>query len=239
LRPISRSDSSLYLRQAFSTELRAASAVLLMIWGMAAGTAPRLPQFCRRRVVLFGFAWIYPGRAGIDRKRIERSMMTVLLSQFVASLQSPVRCYFCLVLVAANLVSLPHFWAGLLARMAQACSYRRYTATLAVTVWYLRYGMPGSGGAAAVRDTALPRFLAYPLLLGRRSGKSLLPYLAAVAWASFFFQARNADAGWDNVIGILPAQALLMGLLVVRFCKSSPDDRAQGRLAMTAPHSHS
>jgi uncharacterized membrane protein len=82
-------------------------------------------------------------------------------------------------------------------------------------------------------------FVAYPLLLGRRCGKSLVPYLAAVlASIHFFFVARHAiiQAGWGHSIGILPvAQAMLLALLLMRLLKiESRGERDMGRLALVA-----
>jgi uncharacterized membrane protein len=81
--------------------------------------------------------------------------------------------------------------------------------------------------------------LAYPLLLGRRAGRDLQPYLAAVlASVPFFFFARAAliDLGYQNVIGILPiAQALTMLVLLVRLLRvEAPGEREMGRLALVA-----
>jgi uncharacterized membrane protein len=82
-------------------------------------------------------------------------------------------------------------------------------------------------------------FIAYPLLLGSRAKRYVQPYLAAVlAGIPFFIQARMAitDAGYANIIGILPVfQAALMLLLVWRLLRSEPPgERLLGRLAITA-----
>jgi uncharacterized membrane protein len=58
-------------------------------------------------------------------------------------------------------------------------------------------------------------FLAFPLVLGRRAGRSLLPHLAAIlASASFFHVGRLSvlAAGYGDLIGVLPLrQAGLLG----------------------------
>jgi uncharacterized membrane protein len=82
-------------------------------------------------------------------------------------------------------------------------------------------------------------FIGYPLILGRRCGQSLEPYLAAVlAGIPFFFEARHAmiQAGWGQVIGILPVcQALLQVLLLLRLLGSEPrGKRSLGRLALVS-----
>jgi uncharacterized membrane protein len=89
---------------------------------------------------------------------------------------------------------------------------------------------------------AAPAYLlvvAYPLLLGRRAGKSREPYLAAVlASAAFFFLARKEllEGGWAGQIGLLPvAQAVLMALVLVRLRRlgfSASEDSS--RLALVA-----
>jgi len=241
--------SSLYVRRSvLHGAAMAASAVLLMIWGTAAGTAPwpAVAILLAGALSFFSFAWIYlAGQAGIDRKPFSNiSVMTVLLSQFVAiiaGVQSGAPSVG--FLVAANLVFVAALlglaWSRGLHVLAVIAVI---PTTLAISLWHLLHGHGLPQLWPELLLFATPpylAFIAYPLLLGRRSGKSLLPYLAAVvASVPFFFQARQAmmDAGWDNVIGILPVfQALLMGLLVVRLLQIEPrGGRAQGRLAMTA-----
>jgi len=82
-------------------------------------------------------------------------------------------------------------------------------------------------------------FLAYPLILGRRAGRSIFPHLAAVlASASFFFQARSIilELGLEDWIGLLPViQALLMLVLFLKLLRvEPPGTRAMGRLALVA-----
>ena len=82
-------------------------------------------------------------------------------------------------------------------------------------------------------------FIAYPLLLGKRAGKSLHPYLAAVlASVPFFFLARHAmiTADLKFMIGVLPVgQAILMLALLMRLIRfEDPIRRELGRLAVVA-----
>ena len=82
-------------------------------------------------------------------------------------------------------------------------------------------------------------FIAYPLLLVRRSRRSMDPYLAAVlAGISFFFQARHAiiQADWGQAVGVLPvAQALLMALLLLQLLRlEPPGERSLVRLSLVA-----
>ena len=82
-------------------------------------------------------------------------------------------------------------------------------------------------------------FLAYPLVLARRAGRLLPPYLAAVlAGGVTFFLARQSliEGGLGSVIGILPiTEALLTCLLLVQLLRLEPPGaRALGRLALVA-----
>jgi uncharacterized membrane protein len=82
-------------------------------------------------------------------------------------------------------------------------------------------------------------FLAYPLVLGRKAGRLLQPYLAAIlAGGVTFFLARQnmLEGGLDSVIGVLPiAEALLTCLLLVQLLRlEPPGERVLGRLAIVA-----
>jgi uncharacterized membrane protein len=82
-------------------------------------------------------------------------------------------------------------------------------------------------------------FIAYPLLLGKRAGKSREPYIAAVlASVSFFFLARFSllEGGYRDVIGLLPlSQAALMGLLLLRLRGLGvPADENRPRLVLVS-----
>jgi uncharacterized membrane protein len=82
-------------------------------------------------------------------------------------------------------------------------------------------------------------FVSYPLILGRRVGRSLEPYLGAVlASVPFFFYARDAmnDAGLGYMIGVLPvAQALVLLVLLIRLLRTEPpSERFLTRLAIVA-----
>jgi uncharacterized membrane protein len=82
-------------------------------------------------------------------------------------------------------------------------------------------------------------FLAFPLALGRRVGRSISPHLAAVgASVSFFYVARRClvEGGYGEIIGVLPViQALLMGTLLAALLRiEPPSERALGRLALVA-----
>ncbi|HUB05848.1 MAG TPA: DUF2339 domain-containing protein [Myxococcales bacterium] len=82
-------------------------------------------------------------------------------------------------------------------------------------------------------------FNAYPIALGARARRSLLPALAAVlASAPFFFAARHAltASGHAGVIGVLPVgeAVILMGLLVYFLRLEPRGERNRDRLALLA-----
>jgi hypothetical protein len=82
-------------------------------------------------------------------------------------------------------------------------------------------------------------FVAYPLVLGRRVGGLLSPYLAAVLANVPFFVAAHwslKEGGFGGYLGALPlAQALVMaGLLRLLLRIEAPGARTQGRLALVA-----
>ncbi len=82
-------------------------------------------------------------------------------------------------------------------------------------------------------------FLIYPLLLGRRAKKEREPYLAAVlSSAAFFFFARRSflDAGWENIIGLLPVcEAILLAALLLRLLRLGiPPAEDVARLSLVA-----
>ncbi|MEW5980982.1 MAG: DUF2339 domain-containing protein [Acidobacteriota bacterium] len=82
-------------------------------------------------------------------------------------------------------------------------------------------------------------FVAYPLVLGRRVGAALSPYLTAVLANVPFFLAAHwslKGGGFGAYIGALPiVQALVMaGLLAVLLRIERASARAEGRLALVA-----
>ncbi len=118
------------------------------------------------------------------------------------------------------------------------------SSALAVAAWTLSVTAAVAGGTAwqdrlVFGAALLAPFIAYPLLLDRRVGTRGEPHLAAVlASAVFFFVGWKSfvEAGWKDVIGILPVgQAILLCVLLVRLLKMErPGARATGRLAIVA-----
>jgi hypothetical protein len=113
-------------------------------------------------------------------------------------------------------------------------------ASVAAPLWHAVHG--SSGAWQDVLWLAAPiylAFVAYPLLLGRRLGRTSAPHAAAiVASASFFHVARVSmlEAGWGEVLGALPvAQAGVTAILLVALLRlERPGQRALGRLALVA-----
>jgi uncharacterized membrane protein len=108
--------------------------------------------------------------------------------------------------------------------------------------WIWQASHAGPAGWLEVLILATPIYLvfvAFPLVLGRRAGRGLLPHLAAVlASASFFHVARLSvvAAGYGDVIGVLPLlQAGLLGALLAGLLGIEPPGaRTLGRLALVA-----
>jgi uncharacterized membrane protein len=223
-----------------------ACGILLTVWSVTAGAAPYpgLALLSAGALAFLGLAWIYPAhRAGADAASYRRTAaITIVFAQIVAvvaSMQpgSPsignLVCAHVIFLVAllclTGIGRVPLFAALALLPTAAA-----------VSLWILQN--EGSGFWLQPILFAAPIylvFIAYPLILGRRCGKLLEPYLAAVlAGIPFFFEARHAiiQAGWKPSIGILPVcQALLMAILLLRLLNIEPRGmRRLGRLALVA-----
>jgi hypothetical protein len=239
--------AALYLRR---NELHqaalAASALILIIWVMTAGTTPwpTVAIFAAGALALIGFIWIYlANRIGIDPAPFSiTTQVTLVLAQFVAVFAAtqtgaPAVGF----LLTAHLIFLIAFLSLDWARKKHVSTIIAvFPSAIAVSVWAFQHSAPGYW--AQLLLFAIPIylvFIGYPLLLGRRAGRSLEPYLAAVlASIPFFFQARHAiiQAGWGQAIGILPvAQALLLALLLMQLLNIEPrGSRSLGRLALVA-----
>jgi uncharacterized membrane protein len=113
-------------------------------------------------------------------------------------------------------------------------------AALGVLRWQMMHSEPAAWTSHLLFAAPLyAAFLAYPLLLGRRVGQSVEPYIAAVfASAVFFFQARRAmmlgGLGW--MIGALPVlQAALISTHLAQLVRLERGrERSLGRLALVA-----
>jgi uncharacterized membrane protein len=107
-------------------------------------------------------------------------------------------------------------------------------------VWFTEHFKPENWSDGLLFVSAIYAvFLIYPLLLGKRAGSLLEPYLAAVlAGGPFFMLARQClmAAHFGDRIGLLPVtQAALMAGLVWRLVRlEPPGQRTLGRLALVA-----
>ena len=239
--------SALHLRR---TDLHqaamTASALLLMIWAVTAETAPwpGVAILSAAGLSLISILWIYlAARTGTDPLPFSRTAaLTIVLSQTVAILAAtqpgvPAVGFLLAAHIFFVAALLGLAWFG---RTHEYAVTAVFPAALAVTLWSFQHA--GAEFWPQLLLFSAPiylMFVAYPFLLGKRSGRALAPYLAAVlASVPFFFQARHAllEAGLKSSIGGLPVfQGLLMGLLVLRLLDIEPRAaRSLGRLALVA-----
>jgi uncharacterized membrane protein len=239
--------AALYLRRSGVYQASmAASGLILMLWVAAAGAVPwpRTAVLLAGALVLFALAWIHLAkRAGIGAAAFVRTAeITCLLAQCVAVFAGAQRgSPGVLFLLAAHLVFLAALmglgWSGGTYLFAASALI---PATVAVSNWYILHsGREFWSDQLVFAGPVYLAFVGYPLLLGRRCGRSITPYLSAVlAGIPFFFQARHSiiQAGLGGAIGILPlTQALLMALLLLRLLRIEPPaKRSPGRLALVA-----
>ncbi len=239
--------AALYIRRNnLHQSAMAASALLLAIWIVTAGASPwpAIGILSAAVMALFAIVWIYLAkRMGTDSAPFFRTAsITVILAQILAIVAgtqpgSPGVAF----LLATHLAFLCTIL--ILEWIRKAYSFAvlaMFPIAIAVSSWFIQHG-----GREFWQQQLLfagpiyLAFISYPLLLGRRSGRSLAPCLAAVlASIPFFFQARHAiiQAGWEQAIGILPvAQASLLALLLMRLLRMEPrGERSMGRLALVA-----
>jgi len=224
----------------------AASALILMLWVAVAEVRPwpSVAIYSAGLLAVLGLVWLHlASRFGIKESRFTTAAVTgVLMSEVVAVIGgiqagSPGVGFLVsahvLLLVALLWLARHEGWSFLapvgVAIPAAAC-----------LLWQVSH----SGPEFWKQDLAFLApiyavFLAYPLVLGRRAGCALAPYLAAVlASVPFFFLARQSlmAGGFGHVIGILPViQAILLGVLLINLLRiEAPGERALGRLALVA-----
>jgi uncharacterized membrane protein len=224
-----------------------ASAFLLMVWTSTTGIAPwpSVGILFAGALSLFSIIWIYlTKRIGMDTGPFcTTAAITVILSQFVAVIAGTVRSGAPEIdfLIATHVILL-------IAVFGIECVRAKYTFALiavfptaiAVTSWIdlnpeARFWPQHLLFASII----YLMFIIFPLLLGRRCGRALEPYLAAVlSGIPFFFQAWHAirEGGWEHAVGLLPlVQAFFMTLLLLRLLGIEPQGgRALGRLALVA-----
>lgn len=239
--------AALYLRREnVHRAAMAASGFLLIVWVDSAEVVPwpDVAVFAAGALVLFALLWIYLAKRIVADAApyAKTAAVTAVFAQFVTIFAAAQRgtpgVGF---LLTAHLL--------LLAVLLGLEWYRRTYAfaviavlptALAVAFWASRFSAPRFWPDLLL--FALPVYLVfilYPIVLGRRAGRSIGPCLAAVlAGVPFFFEARLVflHAGWDHAIGLLPlGQALLLSLVLMRLLKIEPAGARQlGRLALVA-----
>jgi uncharacterized membrane protein len=242
--------AALYVRrvEAFGVAL-GASQVILGLWAVGSRDAPwpLVAMTCALGVAGLGMAWSWLAGRRVSESASRRGFhaaaaVALVLGQavlIVASLApgapGPAVLAAFQVVMLACLLALAAL-AGWLELAALASVIAGTTAAL----WQIERGAPERPLDVLVFAAPVYAvFLAYPLALGRRVGRSLWPHLAAVvASAWFFYVARIAldQAGYGAVIGMLPvAQACLVGGLLAALLRiEPPSERAMGRLALVA-----
>ena len=224
----------------------AAAPLVLTVWEMTAEVAPwpAVAVLAAGALAALAFAWIPLAR----RTRNDDPMFegvaaaATLLAQVVAVVASAqpgtpslgflLAAQLVFVVALLALAALPQWRALAVAAVLPAAA--------AGFVWQAQHAEP-TAWAQQLLFTA-PIYLtlaAYPVVLGRRAGKAVEPYLAAVlASAAFFFQARHSIAlgGHANVIGLLPVvQAAIVAALLRQLLRIEPPGaRTLGRLALVA-----
>jgi len=239
--------AAIYLRRdSLHRAAMAASGLILIVWVQVAEVIPwpDVAVFSAAAMVLFSLIWIYLAkRTGIDAAPFaETAAITVIIAQFVAIFAAAqsgtpyteflltTHLFLLIVLLALE------WYRGIFTFAVIAVS----PTAIALTLWVSRHPAPAFWPKLLLFSAPIYLvFIGYPLLLGRRAGRSIAPCLAAVlASVPFFFEARLVmiQAGWEQAIGILPvAEAVLLSLVLMRLRKIEPaGQRHLGRLALVA-----
>ena len=239
--------AALYMRRdSLHRAAMVASGLILIVWVDSAELVPwpDVAVFSAGALVLLSLVWIYLAkRIGIDAAPFSQTAaITIILAQFVTIFAAAQRgTPYTEFLLTAHLIFLItllalEWYRGTFVFAAIAV----LPTALAVFFWSSRHSASRFWPDLLLFSIPIYLvFILYPLLLGRRAGRSLAPCLAAVlASIPFFFEARLAiiQAGWEQAIGILPvAQALLLSLVLMRLLKIEPPGaRHLGRLALVA-----
>ena len=113
-------------------------------------------------------------------------------------------------------------------------------AWLAASMWQGAHPQPAAWRSVLMLAVALYAvFMAYPLVLGRRTRESRDPYLTAIAGSVFFFFAGRAallQGGHSQFVGAVPiVEAGVMTVLLRQLLRLEPaGSRDLGRLALVA-----
>ncbi len=237
--------AALYTRRAaLHVAAIVASQVIVLVWMLVAVTPPwpTVGMLAADAVAAFAFGWFVLVQRRPDSSELfaAAAAVGVFLAQALtivsAQMDSPPE----LASLVANHVAL------LVALLAVTWrSGRHVLAVLAVVptaigsgLWIFQHADAWQGGLVFVTSIYVV-FLAYPMALGARAGRSRAPYVAAVAASlPFLLLARQCilAGGWESVIGLLPlAQAACMLALLQRVLAIEPaGEREIGRLALVA-----
>jgi uncharacterized membrane protein len=239
--------AALYLRRdGLHRGAMAASGLILIGWVEVAEVIPwpDVAVFSAGALALFSLAWIYLAkRRGIDAAPFSKTAaITIIFAQFVTIFAAAQRgTPYVEFLLTAHLLFLIVLLALEWYRGTFVFAVIAVLPTaLAVSIWSSRHSASGFWPQLLLFSMPIYFvFILYPLLLGRRAGRSIAPCLAAVlASVPFFFEARLAmiQSGWEQAIGILPVtQAVLLSLVLMRLLKIEPvGERHLGRLALVA-----
>ena len=223
-----------------------ASSIIVIVWVDAAEVIPwpDVAVFSAGALTLFSLAWIYLAkRTRNDAAPFARTAaITIVFAQYAAIFAAAQRgTPYVEFLLTAHLLFLVvllalEWYRGTFTFAVIAV----FPTAMAVLLYPWRHSAAGFWPQLLLFSVPIYLvFILYPLLLGRRAGRSIAPCLAAVlASVPFFFEARLAliQAGWGQAIGILPVtQALLLAIVLVRLLKIEPaGERHLGRLALVA-----
>ncbi len=224
-----------------------ASACVVCAWAAMASEAPwpRVAVISALLLVALSFIWIYLARRARitgDTGFVAAGVAAAFLSQIIAMVAaSQPGSPSILLLLACHLLLLSALlWLSWHMRRHALPLLAVATTGLAGFLLQARPQAPWSWEQELLFAAAIyAAFLAYPLVLGRKAGRLLLPYLAPVlSGAVTFFLARRSmlEGGLGSVVGILPvAQALLTCILLVQLLRLEPQgERVLGRLALVA-----
>jgi uncharacterized membrane protein len=239
--------AALYLRRGeLQLGATALTALLLMVWTNVADSAPwtAVATVAAGTMAAMTMGWMF----------LARRVGSTMLMFEAASAGAPLLAAIVTVM-AANVHGAPPLALLIgahLAFVAAALAMATVTpwqplaiaavvpAAIGVFRWQLSHAEPAAWTSHLLFATPIyAAFLAYPLLLGRRVGQSIEPYLAAVvASAAFFFQARRAMilGGYEWMIGGLPViQAALISTHLAQLVRLERGGaRSLGRLALVA-----
>jgi uncharacterized membrane protein len=227
--------AAIYLRRdKLMAVAMAASQIVLMMWAANTKAAPWpvIAIGAAIAVCAMGMVWFR-----IDRRFSVAALFALFLGDFVViiagySSGTPLFAWLLAAHLVIGIAILTVTWLQEWHEVAVVA-----VAVLAIGTALARIPTPGQRLTFAGAIYAL--FVAYPLLLGARTKRSMYPYLAAVlAGIPFFIVARDAirDAGYNYAIGVLPLfQAALMLLLLWRLLRiEPPTERLLSRLALVA-----